>query len=295
MSRSVERRVSRFTSEQARQRFLQAYDVAMQAWPQPREEQDVQTSFGTVHVHRYGPRSGAPIVLLHGAAGTASNWYPQVAVLGAAHPVYAIDTIDDPGRSAPDRVVIGSQENAAWLDETLAALGLDAVHLVGLSYGGWLAVVTALHRPQRLASVTLIEPGGLQPVPFRFYANVLTGALATLAPRRTRPWFAHLLANHALVMPPEHLAPVMLAARTWRTDRPAARHLGDDELRSIQTPLQLLLAARSSLLRPEQARARVKRLLPAARIEIVPGAGHGLPLEQPALVNQRILDFVRSV
>src|SRR4051794_4675373 len=106
-------RVGRFTSAQARDRFLQAYDVAMGAWPQPRSEVDVHTRFGTVHVHRFGRTQGRPIVLLHGAAGTSSNWYPQVAELGACHPVYAIDTIDDPGRSVQQSVVIGSTDNAA--------------------------------------------------------------------------------------------------------------------------------------------------------------------------------------
>jgi pimeloyl-ACP methyl ester carboxylesterase len=287
-------RVGRFTSAQARDRFLQAYDVAMGAWPQPRSEVDVHTRFGTVHVHRYGRAQGRPIVLLHGAAGTSSNWHAQVAELGARHPVYAIDTIDDPGRSVQQRVVIGSTDNAAWLDETLEGLDLSAVHLVGWSYGGWLACALAIHQPERLASMTLIDPGGLQKVPLSFYANVLLGALATLAPRRTRPWLAHLLANHALVMPPEQLAPVMLAARTWRTNRPAARRLEDDELRAIGVPVQLLVAGRSTLLRPERAVARAQQLIPQLRAEIVPGVGHGLPLEDPALVNQRILDFLGS-
>jgi pimeloyl-ACP methyl ester carboxylesterase len=282
-----------FTSAQARERYLAAYDVAMRAWPEPRQEFDVPTSFGKVHVHRYGPETGTPFVLLHGAAGGASNWYPQIAALGEHHPVYAIDTIDDPGRSAPTRVVAGSQENARWLDETLAGLGLQAISLVGVSYGGFLALCLAVHRPQRLACVTLLDPGGLEKVPLRFYVTVLAGLPATLAPKRARPFFARLLANHALVMPPEHLAPVMLTARTWRTTRPAARPFTDDELRSIQVPMQVILAGRSILVRPRRVQKRLRRLGLAS--EIIRGAGHGLPLEQPGLINQRILDFTRRV
>jgi pimeloyl-ACP methyl ester carboxylesterase len=85
----------------------------------------------------------------------------------------------------------------------------------------------------------------------------------------------------------------MLAARTWRTNRPAARRLDDDELRSIGVPVQLLVAGRSTLLRPERAIARAQLLIPQVRAEIVAGVGHGLPLENPALVNERILDFIR--
>ncbi|MEV5765466.1 alpha/beta fold hydrolase [Micromonospora sp. NPDC052213] len=292
--RTIRQRIGSFTSEQARDRFLAAYDVAMRSWPEPRTELNVETSFGTVHVFHHGPADGegTPIVLLHGSAGNASNWYPQIAQLGEQHPVYAIDTIDDPGRSVQRRVVIGSEENAEWLHETLAGLGLGSAHVVGVSYGGWLGLCLAVHRPQRLASVTLLDPGGLEKVPFRFYANLLLGAFATLAPKRIRPWLARLLANHALVMPPEHLNPVMLAARTWRTNRPAARPFSDGELRSITVPVQLIIAGRSSLLCPKKALARAEALIPGVRAEIIPGAGHGLPLEQPELVNGRILDFI---
>ncbi|GIJ06996.1 alpha/beta fold hydrolase [Micromonospora andamanensis] len=284
--------VGRFVNDQARERFLQAYDVAMRSWPQPRQEFDVETSFGTVHVHRHGAGPGAPVVLLHGAQGNSSNWYPQVAALGEHHPVYALDTIDDPGRSVQRRPVVGSAESAAWLDETLAALDLSDVHLVGMSYGGFLALAVAVHRPDRLASVTLLDPGGLQKVPVKFYANVLAGALATLAPRRTRAWFAHRLANHALIESAEQLAPVMIAARHWRTRRPAARRFDDDELRAIRVPVLLLVAERSSLLRPRQAVARARALIPSVRAELVRGAGHGLSLERPELVNRRVLDFI---
>ncbi|MER5453940.1 alpha/beta fold hydrolase [Micromonospora sp. NPDC002389] len=288
--------IGRFTSDQARSRFLAAYEMAMDAWPHPRQELDVETRFGTVHVHDHGIATGQPIVLLHGAQGNSSNWYPQVAPLGIHHPVYAVDTVDDPGRSVQRRPVPSTTDNAAWLDETLTALGLDGVHLVGLSYGGFLAMAQALHRPDRLASVTLLEPGGLEKVPLRFYANMLAGALSTLAPRRTRPWFAQRLANHALVESAEQLAPIMIAARHWRSGRPvAARRFDDDELRAIRVPVQLLVAGRSSLLDPRRAAARAAELIPSVRTEIVAGAGHGLPLERPELVNQRILDFIASL
>ncbi|MCZ7420537.1 alpha/beta fold hydrolase [Verrucosispora sp. WMMA2121] len=284
--------VGRFANDQAREKFLQAYEVAMRSWPQPRQEFDVETSFGTVHVHHHGAGPGAPVVLLHGAQGNSSNWYPQVAALGEHHPVYALDTIDDPGRSMQRRPVAGTAESAAWLDETLATLDLSDVHLVGMSYGGFLALAAAVHRPDRLASVTLLDPGGLQKVPFRFYANIIAGALATMAPRRTRAWFAHRLANHALIESPEQLAPIMIAARHWRTQRPSARRFDDEELRSIPVPVLLLVAGRSSLLRPHEAVARAQALIPSVRAEIVPGAGHGLPLERPELVNQCVLDFI---
>ncbi|MEO3782202.1 alpha/beta fold hydrolase [Actinocorallia sp. B10E7] len=287
--------IGRFASEAAKARFLEAYEEAMRLWPSPRSGVEVETSYGTVYVHRHGPESGEPVVLLHGHGANASTWYPQVGELGERHPVFAIDTLDDPGRSVQRAPAVGSRDNARWLDETLAALKVDGVHLVGHSYGGWLALNQAIHAPERLASVTLLDPGGLQKVPFRFLVNLMVGVLAMQAPRRFRPRLARLLANVALVAPPELMKPTMFAARAFKPNsRPPARLFTDEELRSVGLPVLALLAQRSTLLDPVSAGARLRSLVPSVRVEIVPGVGHGLPLEEPRLVNERILRFVES-
>ncbi|MGW3184115.1 alpha/beta fold hydrolase [Kitasatospora sp. NPDC001119] len=285
--------VGHFVSEPARAKFLEAYDRAMELWPGPRRELDVETAYGSVHVHRYGATTGEPIVLLHGHAGHPSNWYPQIAALGERHPVYAIDTLDDPGRSVQRAVAAGSEENAAWLGEVLAGLGLERVHLVGVSYGGWLALNQAIHAPERLASVTPLDPGGIEKVPARFYAHMVGGLFGMLAPRPLRPAVGRLLANPALSAPREMIAPLMLAMRSYKPGgRPPARPFTDEELASIELPVLVLVGRRSALLRPRQVVERVTRLIPGVRAEIVEKAGHGLNLERPELVNERLLAFV---
>lgn len=283
-----------FTSDVARKRFLGAYDVAMDMWPQPRTAIDVETSFGSTYVHRYWPADGVPIVLLHGAGGNSANWFPQVPVLGKAHPVYAIDTVDDPGRSRARRPPAGSEDYARWLDETLVGLDLGPIHLVGFSYGGWLALNQAIYGSARLLSVTAIDPGGLAKVPARFFVHLGLGALVLFTPRRVRPWLARRLALGRLFEHPAQVEVIKAAARGWRSRRPAARRLEDDELRSIRVPLQLLLAEQSTLISGVLAEHRVKTVRPETRIEVVPGAGHGLTLDQPDLVNERVLTFAAA-
>ncbi|GII80199.1 carboxylesterase [Sphaerisporangium rufum] len=285
--------VGRFVSEEARTRFLQAYEEAMGMWPMPREEYDVETRFGVVHVHRTGAERGEPIVLLHGHGANSSNWFPQVEAFGERHPVYAIDTIDDPGRSVQHTVAKDSQDNAAWVNEVLAGLGLERVHLVGVSYGGWLTLNQAVYGAERLASVTLLDPGGLQKVPPRFLAATLGGLVAMLFPRRFRPWFARVLANHALIAPARLMAPIMLSTRTFRpSSRPGARPFTDEELRSIRLPALVLISGRSILVTPRKALRHASTFISGARAEILPGIGHGLPLEAPEAVNARVLRFI---
>ncbi len=77
-------------------------------------------------------------------------------------------------------------------------------------------------------------------------------------------------------------------------NRPPARPFTDDELRALEAPTLVLLGERSVLLPARTASARVKELIPRVCAEIVPDVGHGVPLEAPELVNERILRFIAT-
>ncbi|MFF3336550.1 alpha/beta fold hydrolase [Streptomyces sp. NPDC002888] len=155
--------VGRYVSDAWRDRYFAACDAVYALGAPALAEQDVDTSYGTTHVYRYGPadpeaRSRTPVVLIHGAGSCSAMWYPNTPDLSTDRPVYALDTPGDPGRSV-QRAPIHQPEHAAqWMDETLAGLGLDRVHLVGTSYGGWLALNQAHRRPDRLASASSSIP-----------------------------------------------------------------------------------------------------------------------------------------
>ena len=79
-----------WVSDAAREKFMAAYERVFALWPQPGEEFDIETATATTRVHAYRPHPGGePVVLLTGAGFNASGWYPHVAALAAAGPVYA--------------------------------------------------------------------------------------------------------------------------------------------------------------------------------------------------------------
>ncbi|MEY9845565.1 alpha/beta fold hydrolase [Streptacidiphilus sp. MAP5-3] len=285
--------VGRFTSERARETFLAAYDDAMGLWPCPRQELRVETTHATTHVHRCGPDDGEPIVLLHGAGGSSTMWFPNVAALSADHPVYAIDTPGDPGRSVQRGPIFEPEASALWLDEVLDGLGLAKVHLVGSSYGGWLALNQTLRSPSRIATSTLLDPGGLEKVGARFYTWMVVNLLAGLLPRRLFPHLSTKLSNPVLDHP-ELKRSLILGARTYRAGRPAPLPLTDDELGAIRTPTLLLIGDRSPLIHAVPTRDRVRRLMPNTEVELVTDTRHGPSIERPEYVNERILGFLRT-
>jgi len=308
MKTSEDPTVGRFRGDRLQARFLAAYDEAFAAlWPSGWTEDDVETEFGTTHLHRYGPLTttsdqgagagagagadpGAPVVLLHGASSNGVQWYPFLSALAARHPVVALDTLGDPGRSVARRPIHEPADSAAWLDQVLAALDLPRAHLIGHSYGGWLALNQARHAPQRLLSVTALDPGGLEKVGARFIWLMYLNGLAGLTPGPLRRRLAVRLDNPVLLVP-ELLHVLLTGARTFRTRRPAPAPLSDDDLRAIDTPTLVLIGQRSPLLHPARARDRVA-LMPHGEAVILPGVGHGPGFQHGDEVNRRLVAFL---
>ncbi|MEU2281592.1 alpha/beta fold hydrolase [Streptomyces sp. NPDC013178] len=291
--------VGRYVSDDWRDRYFAACDAVYALGAPARAETDVETSFGTTHVYEYGPtdpaaQSRTPVVLVHGAGSCSAMWYPNTPALSAARPVYAIDTPGDPGRSVQRGPIHQPERAAQWLDETLAALGLERVHLVGSSYGGWLALNQAHRKPDRLASVTLLDPGGLEKVGLRFFVWIFASLFATFAPKALRPRLAAWLEQPVLVVP-ELRTMIRLGVRAYRIRRPAPLPLSEDELSTIHTPLYLLLGKRSLLVHPHRQVERVPRLIPGARAEIISDTGHGPQIDHADEVNRRMLSFMDSV
>ncbi|MEV8554625.1 alpha/beta fold hydrolase [Streptomyces glaucescens] len=291
--------VGRYVSDAWRDRYFAACDAVYALGAPALAEQEVETSFGTTHVYRYGPADPAaqtrtPIVLIHGAGSCSAMWYPNTPDLSAERPVYALDTPGDPGRSVQRAPLHRPEDAAQWLEETLTGLGLDRVHLVGTSYGGWLALNQAHRKPDHLASVTLLDPGGLEKVGLRFFVWIFISLFATSAPKTLRPRLAAWLEQPVLVVP-ELRTMIRTAVRAYRVRRPAPLPLSDDELSTIRTPLYLVLGKRSLLVHPQRQVDRVPRVIPGARAEIISGTGHGPQIDHAEEINRRMLDFMDSV
>ncbi|GAA2132664.1 alpha/beta hydrolase [Kitasatospora kazusensis] len=282
-------RIGEFKNDQAGARYRAVYEQTLaDLWPGPRTALDIPTSFGTTRVYRTGPPTGEPIVLLPGSGGNALMWHRYVEVLARHRPVLAVDTIGEPGASVQTTPLADGRDGAAWLNELLAALEVTAGHAVGCSYGGWLALNHQIHRPGRIASLTLVDSAGFADPGRRFYAWMIAGGLAAMAPRQLRPGLARLVGNSAILE--SGLMGLVRVSMGFRRALPPARVLSDEELRSLRVPALFLLGERSALHDSREVAERLGRLVPSARAEIVPGTGHALPTDRPALVAERILE-----
>ncbi|MER5555176.1 alpha/beta hydrolase [Streptomyces sp. NPDC002793] len=280
--------IGEFRNVKARERFHAVYGRLLdQLWSAPRDTIDLPTSFGTTRVHRAGPPGPDPVVLLPGANGNSLMWHRYIAPLARHRTVIAVDTVGEPGASVQRAPLTGAEDGARWLEEVLAGTEATAAHLVGCSYGGWLALGHQIHRPGRTAALTLLEPAGFADPGRRFYAWLIAGGLAGTAPRPLRPWLARRVGNSAILE--TELMELGRASIGFRRALPPARVFSDEELRRVRVPSLFLLGERSALHDPRQVAGRVRALVPAADVEIVPAATHALPTDDPELMVARIL------
>jgi len=283
--------VGSWVSDAAREKFMTAYQAAFALWPQPVEEFDIETATATTRVHAHRPHPGGPpVVLLSGAGSNAAVWYPYVAALAEAGPVYGIDMPGDPNPSIMRAPLTPPASCAAWLDEVLGQLGDRPARLVGISYGGWVAMNQAIRAPGRVASITLLDPAGLTKLGARFWWWFTISGLASLTPMPLRRPLARWLDSPAMLE--QELMTLMWAgSRGFRMEPKFPTILTDDELRAIDVPVLLVSGARSALITPKQARARAS-LMPHAEIAIVPGSHGGF--DRIDELNDRIAAFIQA-
>ncbi|WP_306364062.1 alpha/beta fold hydrolase [Nocardia sp. CC227C] len=285
-----------FTSPQARGEYDSVYDRGFSALPAVTEQRDVPTAFGTARVYRFGEPGPAPMVLLPGRAGTTIMWEPNLPAFVTRGPVYALDLIGEPGRSVQTAPIRNAEDQAAWLDTVFTTLALRDVHLIGYSFGGWLAANLAVRAPDRIASLTLIDP--VQTFA-RFPIPLLVRSALNLVPgirRWARPSFLAWIAGGAEVAEADPVATVIdEGMRTYRIALPTPVLLSDAQLRGMTVPVLALIAGRSVIHDGQRAATRASDLLPDARVELWPTATHAIAGESAAEVNARVLEFLAEI
>lgn len=284
-------KIGRFKNDASKQSYDRVYQALEGTWPVPSTQLDIPTSFGTTHVRQSGSGTETPIVLVHSLGANCLQWHIVIEDLCRDRVVYALDTIGTPGRSVQTAPITGESDFATWVDEVLNKLGVDRVHLVGYSQGAWHAVLVALHSPERVASVTLIEPGGVFDKPsWGVLLKMIRAGMRRTdeSIRKLNDWLSpgYVLGDLEFTLAKEAL--------NYRPGIGWARMLRDAEVQSITVPMLVIYGAETVVSNPERVAARLADLLPAAEVEIFAGTGHGILGHMPNHVIPRLMTFVRN-
>ncbi|HJQ48806.1 MAG TPA: alpha/beta fold hydrolase [Amycolatopsis sp.] len=262
-----------YRTEAGREWILRRYREALQAWPVPAEHVRVGTHQGETFVVASGPEDAPPLVLCHGSGTNAVMWLDDVAEWAKHFRVYAVDMIGEPGLSAPSRPPLDSDAHARWLDEVLDGLGVERVSMVGASLGGWLALDYTTRRPDRVERLALLCPGGLGRQTYGWVVQALLyKSLGQWGLRRSMKLVAGIDASET----PESAEYVALMFTHFLPRREKLPVFGDDALRRLTMPVQVIVGGRDAMFDSYDTARRAEQAIRHASVTLLPGVAHSI-------------------
>lgn len=239
------------------------------------------------------------VLLLHGGPGLLATYLdPVVEELDG----WTVATLQQRG-SAPSTTAGPFDVGTAVSDvvATVDALGWERPHLLGHSYGGLLALLTALRTPGRWAGLLLVDSlgavgdGGYAAFDAEMMARVLPERRARLDEMDDLPMTLELFDESMALVWPSYFAdprtsppyhPITGSLEAYAGILPAALEelpRVAAQLPGLDVPVGLLVGEGSPM--PRSAADDIADRVPEAWVESVPGAGHFPWLERPGCVR----------
>jgi pimeloyl-ACP methyl ester carboxylesterase len=254
--------------------------------------------------------TGSAIVFVHEFGGNHWSWEPQMNFFARRHRCVTFAARGFSPSEIPEDVERYSQTRAADdIIDVMDAAEIAQAHIVGLSMGGFAALHAALRRPDRVLSVVAAGTGyGAEKQHEEYFRGIsehvaqnfrVRGA-ASFAPvyaegasrvqfqaKDPRGWrlFADRLAQHSAVGAANTMTGVQMR-------RPSLYDLAD-QFAALQTPVLVMVGDEDDhCLQPGLF---LKRVIPRCGLAVLPKSGHTLNLEEPALFNHVLGEFIAQV
>jgi len=261
--------------------------AAMRRWhrtfrdrlPVPTESVTLETPFGTTHALVGGAEAGPPLVLVHGAMASSAHAMGELGPLLRTRRVYALDVIGQSPMSEDRRIEVRDDSYGRWVASATEALGLDTFDLYGVSWGGFVALQAARVIPERLCHLVLMVPAGVvgeSPVkslreigwPMLMYLRFpsearLSRVVGALFTQPDPTWTAYF-------------GEALLAYRLDMRIPPLAR---PEQLADLRCQTLVIGAEQDVHFPGRRLIDRVRKLIPHAEGELLPGSRHCPPFD----------------
>lgn len=242
---------------------------------------------------------GTPLILLNGGLMSIASWQPFVPPLQARYRVIRCDfrgQLLTPGPPFAQSV----EEHAQDVVEVLDAIGVERVHVAGVSYGGEVAMALAALHPARVERLTVITATDYTTEWMRrataesrelaergdgagLFRRIAAGTWSAAWLAQQPPDFIEARARQIAALPPAFVAGAAEILRSLETLdlRPL--------LPRITAPTLVLAGADDRVFPLEHLRG-IAAAIPNAKLEIVEGTGHGLIMERADRLLEALLE-----
>jgi pimeloyl-ACP methyl ester carboxylesterase len=264
-------------------------------------DRTVVAPHGPIAYADVGPHAGLPLVLVHGFPHDRGIWRAQREAVDDVLAGVRLLLPDLPGfgHSAP----LPAPAMDAFADAVVAVLDharVDRAVVGGLSMGGYVAFALWRRHPDRVRALVLCDTrAGADSEATREKRRALAAtartdgagavAAAQLPGQLGRTTRTH--APHLVDEVEQLLRRASVPAITGALDAMMARPDSTDTITTITVPTLVVVGDEDVVTPVDEART-MAALIPSSRLVVVDGAGHLAPLEQPAVVNAAIAEFL---
>ena len=247
------------------------------------------SSPGTIDKAPYASGMSA-IVFVHGAGMDSSSWQYQTNFFDGAIAVN-LPGHGDSTDVSHDNVA----EYASWLGDTIRRFGAEPVTLVGHSMGSLVVLETAARNPDMVERLVLVSTSATMPVHRDLLAAAAANDPAAAAmvvkwslPRdggygRPKKWVEQMSDAFVLAAETGVMANDFVACDSYKDALLMAE--------KVRCPTLLLLGEHDVMTKPTAAQP-LAAAIADARIVIIEGVGHMVPLERPGETNEAISLFL---
>jgi pimeloyl-ACP methyl ester carboxylesterase len=264
----------------------------------------VRLDDGDMHMVEDG-KPGAPgLLLIHGSVASTAWWDPVVPALAGACRVIRVDLLGH-GRSSSPAGGYGIPAQARRVGATLDRLGAGRVTAVGHSMGCMVATALAEQRPDKVAALVLIDMGPSldAAIPEGLLVRLLLARFPGRLLWRLRSEATIRKAMRSAFARPPDVPSAIIEATLGMTHRALAGTArgSEDYLRQQSLPARLTALGLPVLVifgtedaRYPSSSAAAYRVVPGARVELLPGVGHTPMMEDPQTTGTLLLEFATA-
>ena len=268
------------------------------------DDRFVRLDDGDMHVVADGDPGARALLLIHGTVGSTAWWDPVVPALAGAYRVIRVDLLGH-GRSSTSADGYDIPAHARRVGAALDRLGADRVTVIGHSMGCMVATALAEQRPDKVAALALIDMGPSldAAMPEGLLVRLLLARFPgrLLWRLRTEATIRKALSS-AFARPVDIPGPVIEAAlgMPHRALAGTARGSLDymrqqslpDRLATLGIPVLVIFGTEDA--RYPSSSAAAYRVVPGARVELLPGVGHTPMMEDPHATGRLLLEFAAT-
>ncbi len=289
-----------FKNEAAKEKVMYSYNQILNMWNTEFQEHQVKTSYGMTHCMTVGDRENPPLLLFHGVGdNSAVMWMLNMKGLSQYFYCIAVDTLGGPGKSVPNAAYTKrSFSQVHWIDQIIDYFDLETTNIAGVSNGGYMAYNYTTMRGERVEKALCLE-GGMVTKPLK----AMIQTLSMMFPEILIPTHHNMLkilkkmsspdtdifnkypmlADHLILLMKSHNQQAMFVHKLEKYDKQKGT--------AVKDKLYFLIAKHNI----DQKRDFIEILnYGGFHYKVIADAGHGINHEQPELINNEIIEFIRK-